>query len=33
MKELFYVIVGGAIGFLSALGMRLIIDHFEGREK
>ena len=31
MKEILLVFTGGVIGFLSALGMKIIMDHFESR--
>ena len=31
MKELLLILTGGGIGFLSAVGMKLIMDRFEGR--
>lgn len=31
MKELLLVLTGGVIGFLSALGMKIIMDHMESR--
>lgn len=31
MKEILLVFIGGAIGFLSAIGMKLIMDHNERR--
>ena len=32
MREIFLTFTGGAIGFLSALGMRLVMVAVEGRE-